>query len=151
MADLRQSCHAAMRALVQRVGSFDAITETLSARWGHGVSKGTISRKMNGDFDWTVADVIAMEDCLGEFPVTRMLARRMGDEVRPTADLSRQGGVIARETGEAVCAILAASASARASDEAAAVIEIDEAIAALRAARARLSEGDVTPIGRARA
>ncbi|MDG4650088.1 hypothetical protein P6F26_16695 [Roseibacterium sp. SDUM158017] len=138
MADLRQATHAAMRALVQRVGSFDAVTETLAARWGHGVSKGTISRKMSADFDWTLADAIALEDCLGEFPVTRMLARRMGAEVTPATDLSRQGGVIARETGEAVCAILAASASARVEDEAQAIAEIDEAIAALRAARARL-------------
>lgn len=150
MADPRQSAHAAMRALVQRLGSFDAVAETVAARWGHGVSKGTISRKMGGDLDWTVADVVAIKDALGEFPVSRMLARRMGAEVTPAADLSRQGGVIAKEAGEAVCAILAASASARAADEAVAVAEIDEAIAALRAARSRLS-GDVTPIERARA
>jgi len=139
MSDSSRTTRAAMAALVQSFGCFDAVAETISARWGGGCSKGTISKKIAGLLDWTLPDVIALEDAAGRFPVSRLLARRMsGDVVSSVGSLLSDGASIARETGEAVAAILSAQASASAADEAQAIVEIDEAIEALRIARARL-------------
>lgn len=126
--------------MVQRLGCFDAVAETINARWGSSAAKGTISRKASGSLDWTVLDVIAVEDALGAFPVTRLLERRLavasaaGPENSPIA----QAALISREAGEAVASILSAQQSDSAGLRAEAIIEVDQAIAALQAARARL-------------
>ena len=142
MTDMRKIVHANMKALIDWYQCHDAAAETIAARWGHGVSKGTISRKASGSLDWTAADVIALEDAALRYPVTRLLARRL--ENRPVIEsdnLIAQTGSIAKETGEAISAILAAEQSAGADEEAQAIKEIDEAVDALRQARARLSAG----------
>jgi len=131
----RDLVQASMAALVQSFGCYDAVVEVLRARWGAGVSKGTISRKVARDLDWTVADVVALEDAAGKFPVTRLLARRLTAAPGCPRPLSQHAGSIAKEAGEAVAAILSAEASAGGGDDEQAVVEIDEAMAALRAAR----------------
>lgn len=139
MPDVRRILRANMRSLVDWFGCYDGVAETFNARWGGGASKGTISKKVTGTLDWTVADVIALEDAAGRFPVTRMLARRL--ENRPAAQggcLLQDGSSIAKESGEAISAILAAEQSSGADERAQAVKEIDDAIFALRQARARL-------------
>lgn len=139
MADPRRVISAHMKALIDSLGCFDAAAETLNARWGRGASIGTISKKVHGLLDWTVADVVAFEDALGRYPVTRFLARRMdGAAIGCDASLVQQSGVIAREAGEAVAAILKAEQSSGAGEAAQAAKEIDEAIEALRAARTRI-------------
>jgi hypothetical protein len=139
MSDPVLILNAHMSALVSRLGCFDAVAETLTARWGGGCSKGTISRKVSGSLDWTVRDVIGIEDALSEFPVTRMLERRRaGVAVAAPVSMILQAGAISRETGEAVGAILAAEQSARAEDRAQACKELTEAIAALQTALSRL-------------
>ncbi len=141
MSDLRLITHTHMRALVGRMGCLDAVAATIGARWGVAVSKGTVSKKMTGGLDWTVADVIALEEALDDFPVTRALARRLGGASPASGgalSLSSHGGAIAKEAGEAVQAILSAGQSASAMDLADAAREIDEATAALEAARAKL-------------
>jgi hypothetical protein len=147
MPDLRKIVRANMKSLVDWFGCYDAVAETFNARWGGGASKGTVSKKVSGTLDWTVADVIALEDASGRYPVTRMLARRLED--RPaisTGCLLMDGSSIAKESGEAISAILAAEQSSSADDRAQAITEIDEAIYAMRQARARLErflgEGD---------
>ena len=128
-----------MRSLVGWFGCYDAAAETINARWGGGANKGTISKKLAGHADFTLSDVIALEDAARIYPITRLLARRLENRDQTKMDcLIAQTGVIAKEGGEAVAAILAAEQSADAEDTAQAVVEVDEAIQSLRAARARL-------------
>lgn len=150
MADPLKITRAQMKAIVGWFGCFDAVAETINARWDRiggagGASKGTISKKVSGALDWTLADVIALEDASGRFPVTRLMARRLEDRVvMAQSCLLQQSGVIAKESGEAISAILAAEQSSGADEKAQAITEIDEAVLALRRARARLemSAGD---------
>jgi hypothetical protein len=128
-----------MKSLVQWFGCNDAVAATFNARWGGGASKGTISKKVNGLLDWTVADVIALEDVAGQFPVTRLLARRLEHAIPvPSGCLLRDGSSIAKESGEAIAAILSAEQSSGVAERVQAITEIDEAIEALGRARARL-------------
>jgi len=139
MPDLRKISRANMKSIVDWFGCFDAVAETINARWGGGASKGTISKKASGTLDWTLADVIALEDASGRFPVTRMMARRLENRtVSADGCLMTQSGVIAKESGEAISAILAAEQSSCADEKAQAIKEIDEAMLALRQARGRL-------------
>lgn len=143
MPDLRKITHASMRALVESYGCYDAVAEVFNARWGGGSSKGTISKKMSGQLDWTIAEIIALEDASGHHPITRLLARRL--EKRSSmivGDLVAQTGAIAKESGEAIAAILAAEQSFDANECAQAVIEIDEAVAAMELARQKLMDRD---------
>lgn len=143
MSDARRTTRAAMAALIQSIGCLDAVAATIAARWGEGCSKGTISRKLAGSLDFTLADLIALEDATGRYPVTHILARRLqagagAPPVGATGDLRRDAAEISREVGEAVAAILSAQMSASGRDEAQAIVEIDEALVVLRRARARL-------------
>ena len=146
MPDFRKIVRANMRSLVDWFGCYDAVAETFNARWGvvggaGGASKGTVSKKVSGNLDWTVADVIALEDAAGRYPVTRMMARRL--ENRPAAEggsLLMDGSSIAKESGEAISSILAAEQSTCADECAQAIKEVDEAMFALRQARARLEK-----------
>ena len=136
MAD-RASINAVMAALIEGTfGCLDAAAETIGARWGRGACKGTLSKKLALQLDWTVAEVVALEDAAGRYPVTRMLARRLNRSPREVpASMLQQAGLISREAGEAVSAILAAEQSAQADSRAEALREVDEAIEALRQAR----------------
>lgn len=139
MSDPRLPISASLSALIQGYfGCFDAAAETINARWGRGASKGTISKKISGQLDWTVADVVALEDASGRYPVTRMLARRLDAAPSPDGCLLKHAGSIAKEMGEAVAAILAAEQSASADDKAQAIKELHEAETAVRLARERL-------------
>lgn len=137
MIDAREVVRVSMKAILDRLGCYDAAAATINARFG-GASKGTISKKVSGVLDWTVADVLALEDATGQYPVTRFLARRLETRGPLGPGLMVQSGVIARESGEAVSAILAAEQSSDAGERAEALKEIDEAIEALSAARARI-------------
>lgn len=148
MPDVNKLTHRAMRSLVQGYGCYDAVAEVLNSRWGCGTSKGTISKKMSGQLDWTLSDVIALQDAAGDYPVTRILARQ--NEEHPTGVISclvAHTGVIAKEYGEATNAILSATQSSCADKRAEAVTEIDQAITALEEARRKVLED--SPAGRA--
>jgi D-serine dehydratase len=144
MSDPLKISRAQMKSIIGWFGCFDAVAETINARWGGGACKGTISKKASGILDWTLADVIALEDASGRFPVTRMMARRLeGRVVMADNCLMRQTGAIAKESGEAICAILSAEQSCDADEKAQAITEIDEAIYALRQARNHLEQNSV--------
>ncbi|MDN5568185.1 MAG: hypothetical protein L0G27_05470 [Paracoccus sp. (in: a-proteobacteria)] len=136
MSDLKLVIDAHMRALVARIGCFDAVAETINARWGAHTAKGTISRKASGSLDWTLLDAIALEDALGSHPITRLMERRRATAAACDQNISpiAAAAIISKEAGEAVCSILAAEQSDNAGDRATAIIEIDDAIAALTAA-----------------
>lgn len=137
MSDQIANISAVMRSLAERFGCLDAVAETIAARRGRSVSKGTISQKLNGSLDWTLADMIALEDAFGVHPVTRLIARRLNDKPEAAAEnLLTAGAEMAKEGGEAIAAVLAAQASACCHDEARAICEIDEGIAAMMRARA---------------
>lgn len=138
MPDLRLVIRATMRSLVESYGCYDAAAETINARWGGGASKGTICKKMAGRLDWTAPDIIALEDGMQRHPVTRLMARRLEARPVPEGSLLEDGSIIARESGEAISAILSAEQSSCADDHAAAINEIAEAIEALKDAQARL-------------
>lgn len=138
MTNARNQVTAHLRTLIDtRLGSYDAAAEHIFERTGEHVSIGSISKRQSGLQGWPVEQVMALEEASGAYPVTRMMARRVGAPVQypGTADLTAAAGVIAKEAGEAVHAVLAASASASNGENEKAVAEIDEAIAALRAAR----------------
>lgn len=141
MADVMLVVGAHMRAMVARLGCFDAVAATISGRWGEPISKGTISRKMNGTLDWAVRYVIALEDALDSYPVTQLQQKRLTKATPPRANLAPTACAanVARETGEAVSAILVAAMSNGSTDKARAIREIDEAISDLQMARAVLA------------
>ncbi len=141
MSDLRQISRANIKSIIEWFGCYDAVAETINARWGGGASKGTISKKVSGHLDWTIADLIALEDASDRYPVTRLLARRLENRADYAPDsLLLQTGLIARESGEAIAAILAAERSSCAAENAQAIKEIDDAMEALRLARASLEQ-----------
>lgn len=137
MAQLRDLVNAQMAALIDGYfGCLDAAAETINARTGGTLCKGTLSKRLSGQYGWPVDEVAALEDAAGRHPVTRALSRRLNpDERTASGSILAQAGAISKETGEAVSAILAAQQSASAKDWAAAIAEIDEAADALNAAR----------------
>lgn len=143
MSDLRRLVNSQMSALIDgQYGCLDAAAETINARTGQSVSKGTLSKRLSGLHGWPVDDVIALEDASGRHPITRQMARRLN----PDADTAHgsvlmHAGAISKEAGEAVSAILAAQQSDAGKDRAQAIVEIDEAIEALRRARSALEAG----------
>lgn len=141
MPDERKLVQAHMRSLIKGYGCLDAAAETINAHWDCETSKGTLSKKLSGQFDWTISDIIALEDGLDQHPVTRLLARRLEpSEGEGVECLNEQSGVIAKECGEAVAAILSAQRSANSQDETNAVKEIDEALVSLMDARDTLAK-----------
>lgn len=139
--DDRIKINALMRSLVQRFGCLDAVAAMIGARFGAAPSKATLSKKMAGKLDWTVADLLALEDASGAFPVTAMLNRRRGrDDVVPGC-LVTESAAVAREAGEAVSAMLRANQSNCDMDRADALREVGEAIEALRAVQKMLDGG----------
>lgn len=139
MADIRLIVRAHMKSLVEWLGCYDAVAETFNARWGGGSSKGTVCKKVTGHLDWTVADVIALEDVAGRYPVTRMLARRLENRPAPADGcLLSDGSCMSKESGEAIAAVFSAEQAHSAGEDAVAIKEIDEAIAAMQRTRDRL-------------
>ncbi len=146
MADLRRLINSQMSALIDgQYGCLDAAAETINARTGQSVRKGTLSKRLSGLHGWPVDDVIALEDASGRHPITRLMARRLNpDAGTARGSMLLHAGAISKEAGEAVNAILAAQQSQADRDTAQAVTEIDEAIEALRRARSAL-EGRAAP------
>lgn len=143
MRDLRpEQINAAARALVHRLGCLDAAAETINAALGVSRAKGTISQRMNGQADWPVIDVMALENAVGSFPITNMLSRRIdGVDEAVTLPLTVLSGAMSKEAGEAVAAALAVLQDDTPRSRAVAVKEIDEGIEALQRARAAIVGG----------
>lgn len=130
-------------AMIERLGGFDAACAVLEARWGHPVSKGTLSKKKAGVLDFTVADVWALEEVLGEYPVTDLLTKRRDAGVRAEGgDLLALSGMVSKESGEAVQAVLALLGRGDDGDPAATIKELNEAISAMGRIVDALEAGD---------
>ncbi len=145
MHNLRRLINSQMQALIDgHFGCLDATAETINARLDHSVCKGTLSKRLQGQYGWPVDEIAALEDAAGRHPVTRLMARRLSpDERTARGSILMHVGRVSKETGEAVSAILAAQQSEAADDRDQAIVEIDEAIEALRKARSVLSAPSV--------
>ncbi|NBE05953.1 hypothetical protein [Paragemmobacter ruber] len=66
-------------ALVRRAGGVDAVAAVLEAATGVG-HKGTVSKMCAGHIGITLEAVIAVEDFVGDAPITRRMAERLGAE-----------------------------------------------------------------------
>jgi hypothetical protein len=72
MLDARQ-VNAAMSALIDGTfGCLDAAAETINARLGSSVSKGTLSKILSGQHQWPAVYIWALEDAAGRYPVSRL-------------------------------------------------------------------------------
>lgn len=69
MSTQRHTLNAIMRSLVDQLGGVDASSAIISERWSRPVSKGTISRRLSGEWDWTVCDIIALQEAAQRRPV----------------------------------------------------------------------------------
>jgi len=65
--------------LVRRAGGVDAVAAVLEARYGVG-SKGTVSKMCSGQIGVTIDAAVAVEDFLGEFPLSTRMFERTGRE-----------------------------------------------------------------------
>jgi hypothetical protein len=137
MSSTRHLINAHMAALIDGpFGCLDSAAETINARLGLSVCKGTLSKRLSGQYGWPADEIFALEDAAGRYPVTRTAARRLhGDENTARGSIIIQAGIISKEVGEAVNALLAADQNANSENWADAVHEIDEGIEALRRAR----------------
>lgn len=107
MPDERVTLNAHVCALISKVGGVEAAAAVLEARWGRPYSKGTISQKKNGHLDWTVVDVIGLQEAAGMPSVTGWLVSL--DEADDAVDcVTTAIADFARESGEAVAAVLSA-------------------------------------------
>lgn len=143
MADLRKVVNGQVSAMIDgQFGCLDAAAETINARTNQSVNKGTLSKRLSGQYGWPIDDLVALEDACGHHPITRMLARRLNpDERTARGSMIMHAGAISKEAGEAVSAILAAQQSNCDKDDAQALVEIEEAIEALERARNRIEAG----------
>ena len=133
MASLRTLINAQMAAIIDgHFGCLDAAAETIFARTGIHVSKGTLSKRLSGQCGWPADEIAALEDAAGISPVSNTLYRRLSPtDVTACGSMRSQIGVISKETGESVFATMAAQQSARCEDWAVAAVEIQQAIDAL--------------------
>lgn len=139
MTDRRGHINAQLQPLIDvHFGGLEAAAASISASVGRSVCKGTLSKRLSGQQGWPVDEVAALEDACGLHPVTTYLARRLrADEATAAGCLVVAAGAISREAGEAVAATLSAAQSAG-GNVAAALAEVDQAVAALEQARAAL-------------
>ena len=130
ITDPRKVVSAMMVGMIHRFGGYEAMVALLSARWGVSTSKGTLTKMAGGELEWSLSKVIAVEDALGEYPVTRFLADRMCASA--PSNVQRAVATMAKETGEAM-------ASALGSDDPAVTLkEAREAVVAAQALVAAL-------------
>ncbi|MEC7763361.1 MAG: hypothetical protein VX874_15775 [Pseudomonadota bacterium] len=139
MNDLREQVRVQAASLIKAFGCHEAAAEAVNARLGTSLVKGTLSRVISGQLDISHVAVWAMEDALGRYPLTRLGMRRLTEAsaVAP-GDFISDSSSIAKESGEAVSALLSAQVSAKARDRSEALRELYEARDAIDCAIARL-------------
>lgn len=99
-----------MQSLITAVGGFDAAVAVIEARWGRGMSKGTLTKKLAGQLDWSVLDILALQQATGVESVTDWMVS-LGPRAAVARTLASTAPDFAREAGEAQAALMAAMAS----------------------------------------
>ena len=124
-------------ALVKRAGGVDVVASVLEARFGHG-HKGTVSKMCSGQIGVTVDASMALEDFVGDYPITKRMFSRQSDEAAAggsISDLTCQSSVAA---GMAHSGLVRALSQASAGGEAVTPDEAHEIIIQAGAALAIL-------------
>ena len=106
MADKRLIINAHIGGLIASVGGYDAVCAYFEASTGRPYSKGTLSQKKNGTLDWTIMDMIMLQEMAGRAPVTAWLAS-LADEPDAVPCRKVVTAQYAIESGELVSASLA--------------------------------------------
>lgn len=125
--------------LVRRAGGVDAMAAVLEARHGAG-NKSTVSKMCRGQIGVTLDAVVAVEDFLGSYPITRRLVERMGREQQPAQPLSELAATCAVAAGEAHGALVRAMSETSAGGTALTRGERTEVLARMRAAREEMEQ-----------
>ena len=108
MTNERLVLNAHMNGLLSELGGIVAANAVIEARSGRTHSAGTLSQKKNGHADWTVMDIIYLQEAARRTPVTDWLVSLNEDD--PTAAVCRNAAA-ARfmiESGELAAAIITA-------------------------------------------
>ncbi|MBL4929358.1 hypothetical protein [Fuscibacter oryzae] len=105
MSDYERMVQQFMAALVARAGGVDATVALIGARLGAEPSKGSISKRLAGQLSWPIEEVWALEDALGDAPVSRWRGRALPEE-GAKVNLLQALGASSRETGEAQGAVM---------------------------------------------
>lgn len=118
-------------------GCYDAALASINEQLGTSVCKATMTHRKNGEAGWPVEEVMVLESIAGAFPVTDMMEANREKALQnldaETCPIT-QAGRIAKESGEAVEAIIRAARRPNAEDSTKAIVEIKEAIEALQGA-----------------
>ena len=122
--------------LVHDFGGYDAAAAVLN------LNKGTIKKQIDGTANIGPAHFATLEDSLGRYPITNLLAGREGRSDNAT-DRSKALMDLVRESGEATLAVAGVLAGGADADTKAAIKELQEALDAGKAAMdALLAGGD---------
>lgn len=105
MPDHRLIINAHMQGLIAKVGGYDAAIAYLEATNGRPYSKGTLSQKKNLTLDWTIMDMIALQELAGRSPVTEWLVS-LAEESDAAGCVTTAAAELASESGEAIAAVL---------------------------------------------
>jgi hypothetical protein len=132
---------AHMARLVREAGGVEAAAALISAETGNELSKGTVSKCNAGLLEWKLVDILALERAVGLRPVSRWVADGV-PEIGDSASLMNAVAAAAKEHGEAIAAVIAASMGT--GSLAIAKRELQEATVALQSLTATLAglEGD---------
>jgi hypothetical protein len=99
---------AHMARLVREAGGVEAAAALISADTGNEMSKGTVSKYNAGLLEWKLVEILALERAVGARPVSRWVANGV-PEVGESASLMVAVAAAAKEHGEAIAAVIAAS------------------------------------------
>ncbi|SEN95131.1 hypothetical protein SAMN04488103_109171 [Gemmobacter aquatilis] len=141
MSDPRPIIHAHVCALIDRLGGVTAANAVLEARWGGGHSAGTLSKKRARQLDWTLPDILALQEAAGDWSLFDWLMGQVPAEARSVC-LVQGVADLSREVGEAQHASLSAVADPAMRPQAAKELQdVIEKAQRLQAALSRGAEG----------
>jgi hypothetical protein len=97
---------AFMVRLVDQAGGVEPAAALISAATGKDVSKGSISKRMAGQLEWPLSEILALERALGNPCVSRWVAGGV-PEIAEARNIMTVVAEAAREHGEAISAAMA--------------------------------------------
>lgn len=111
MTDLSM-IHPLMLGLIERAGGPERAASMIDARMGRPLDrdsqstrKGTMSKRMSGQYAWPADEILALEDVLGVYPYRDWL-RQCTPQVEEGASMMSLLSEAARESGEGLSAIV---------------------------------------------
>lgn len=131
----RHIIQAFMAKLIEKAGGFDAAAAIISARLGHDISKGSISKRQSLQLDWPFVEIMALEDAVGDRCISdwRQRTNPAAVEAGELMDLIASAG---QESGEAISELVRYAHGT--GDRAKALKELEDSIAVKKRLRALL-------------